>query len=351
MKKVIFLPNGNGEDLVAAEIIKLLPNSLDITVLPLVGDGKTFDDLPVKVIGPLKKLPSGGFSARNLWRLPRDLFSGLLSVLKEQFDVLGGNRGKFDLAVGIGDGVPLWAARRLKCPLVFIGVNKSVYYHTFGYNYTPWEKWMLRSAIKFYARDQATADQLKAEYAGNPLMDCIGIPGLLYREQEVKRVVGFLPGTREDDVPKNLEDFEKIVKILMKLDRNFKFLIALKQPKLLVGPTPFEVRPFADVIYGSDLVIGLSGTGNEQAAGLGKPIVAFPGRGAQYNRRFARAQKELLDGALALVARDPKKIAEEVWEILTDQSRYNYMSQAGRLRMGEAGAIPKISQDLIQLLS
>lgn len=351
MKKLIFLPNGHGEDLVAAQIIKLLPNTIDLTVLPLVGEGKIFDALPVKVIGPRKKMPSGGFSTRNLWALPGDLFSGLLGTLKQQFDILGENRGKFDLAVGIGDGVPIWAARRLRCPLVFIGVNKSDYYHTFGYGYTPWERWLLKSALKVYARDRITAENLKAEYAGNPLMDCIGIPGLLYREQEVKRVVGFLPGTREDDIPKNLEDFENIVKVLQQLDRNFKFLIALQKPKLLIGPSPFEVRPFADVIYGSDIIIGLSGTGNEQAAGLGKPIVSFPGRGAQYNRRFARAQRELLDGALALVKRDAKKVAEEVWEILTDQGRYNYMSREGKLRMGDVGAIPRISQEIVKLLS
>ncbi|MFA4905259.1 MAG: hypothetical protein WC645_02015 [Candidatus Margulisiibacteriota bacterium] len=351
MKKLIFLPNGHGEDLVAAEIIKLLPNTLDITVLPLVGDGKLFDALPVKVIGPRKKMPSGGFSARNLWTLPLDLYSGLFGTLQEQWNILKENRGKFDLAVGIGDGIPLWAARGLKCPFIFIGVNKSDYYHTFSYSYTPWERWMLKSAVKVYARDKFTADRTGAEYAGNPLMDTIGIPGLVYRKKEEKRIVGFLPGTREADVPKNLEDFERIVKVLQQLDRNFKFLIALKQPKLLVGPTPFEVRPFADVIYGSDIVIGLSGTGNEQAAGLGKPVVSFPGRGAQYNRRFARAQRELLDGALALVERDPKKVADEVWEILTDQGRYNYMSREGKLRMGEAGAIPQISRDIIKLLS
>ncbi|MBI5699423.1 hypothetical protein HZC35_03820 [Candidatus Saganbacteria bacterium] len=351
MKKIIFLPNGHGEDQVAAEILKLLPNTLDITVLPLVGDGKIFDSLPVKVIGPRKIMPSGGFSARNLWTLPLDLYSGLFGTLREQWKILEENRGKFDLAVGIGDLVPLLACKKIKSPFVFVGVNKSDYYHTFSYSYTPWEKWLLKSAVKVYARDRVTAEHLKVEYAGNPLMDTIGIPGLLYREQEVKRVVGFLPGTREADVPKNLEDFERIVKVLQQLDRNFKFLIALKQPKLLVGPTPFEVRPFADVIYGSDIVIGLSGTGNEQAAGLGKPIVAFPGRGAQYNRRFARAQQELLDGALALVERDPKKVADEAWEILTDQGRYNYMSREGKLRMGEAGAIPKISRDIVKLLS
>lgn len=351
MKKIILLPNGQGEDLVAAGIIKGLPSALDITVLPLAGEGKIFDDLPVKVIGPRKKMPSGGFSARNLWTLPRDLFSGLFGMLREQWKTLEEIRGKFDLAAGIGDIVPLLACRKLKVPFVFVGVNKSDYYRTFGYNYTPWEKWMLKAALRVYARDQLTADNLNFTYAGNPLMDCIGIPGLLSREKEVKRAVGFLPGTREEDVPKNLEDFEKIVKALTQLDRNFTFLIALKQPKLLPGPTPFEVRPFADVIYGSDIIIGLSGTGNEQAAGLGKPVVSFPGRGAQYNSRFARAQKQLLGEALALVKRDPQKVAEEVWEILNDHGRYNHMSRTGKLRMGEAGAIPKISQDIVKLLS
>ena len=94
----------------------------------------------------------------------------------------------------------------------------------------------------------------------------------------------------------------------------------------------------------SDVVIGLSGTGNEQAAGLGKPVVAFPGRGSQYTNRFARAQHQLLSQALTLCPRKPEKIADAVWSIINDHGRYQYLSKTGRERMGSAGAVEKIVQ-------
>jgi uncharacterized protein (TIGR03492 family) len=105
-----------------------------------------------------------------------------------------------------------------------------------------------------------------------------------------------------------------------------------------------ENKPFSEVLAQSDLIIGLSGTGNEQAAGSGIPVVSFYGRGSQYNQRFADAQKQLLGDALSLVRDpDPLSVAAEVWNLLRHPDRMAYMGKTGKERMGEPGAVEKIA--------
>ncbi|MFA4967316.1 MAG: hypothetical protein WC624_03755, partial [Candidatus Margulisiibacteriota bacterium] len=257
---------------------------------------------------------------------------------------------KYDLAIGIGDLVPLYAASTIGCPFIFIGVNKTDYYSSFGLSYTPWEKLILKKAKMVYTRDQKTAlnlakDGIHARYEGNPLMDCIGpIPPI--KKDPNKKVVGFLPGTREDDILMNIYDFQLIARKLLKLNKNVEMIIATKADI----PDEFTRKPFSEVVSRSDIIVGLSGTGNEQAAGLGKPVVAFPGRGSQYTGRFARAQKQLLSEALCLVKRDPVKTADEIWSILNDHGRHEYMSKTGRERMGEPGADDKIASYVKEFL-
>ena len=351
MKKLLILSNGHGEDLVAAEIAKKLPKEIEIEIFPLVGDGKTFKNLPIKLIGSLKSFPSGGFSARNIFALPKDLFSGYFQNLHEQYLTLKKIKGNYDLSIGIGDLIPLLSAIIVGCPFIFIGVNKTDYYHSFGYSYTPWEKWLLKKSKLTFTRDKLTASNLesadiKALYAGNPLMDCILTPPSQSSGTHKGVRIGFLPGTREEDIILNIQDFFLISQELNKFDRHFEFLIATDADV----PLDFIKAPFAEVLARSDVMVGLSGTGNEQAAGFGKPVVAFPGRGSQYTSRFAKAQKQLLSESLCLTKRNPVKVAEEVWSILNDHGRYEYMSHVGQERMGKPGAIDKIVQYVLESL-
>ena len=53
---------------------------------------------------------------------------------------------------------------------------------------------------------------------------------------------------------------------------------------------------FVDVVESSDLILGLSGAGNEQAAGLGKPVISFIGTGPQTTYRRMAEQERLLGG-------------------------------------------------------
>ena len=358
MKKLLFISNGHGEDLVAAEIIKRLAGKAEISVLPIVGQGQAFEELKAKILGPRKKLPSGGFSLRNLLYLFKDISSGLIGSTLKQIRLLRKLKNNFDLTVAIGDIVPIIGARFIKAPYFFIGVNKTDYYKWFGFHYTAWEKLLLRrSALKVYVRDKLTETNLKtrgikvpqAEYVGNPLMDCFTLPKQRIRESDTK-IIGFLPGTRSD-AHLNMQDFEKIITEIIKLknsDYGLKFITATTLDKI---PAYMENMPFGAVLANSDLIIGLSGTGNEQAAGAGVPLISFYGRGSQYTEKFAKAQKQLLGDALHLISEsDPLSIAAEVWHLLRNPAALKRMSQAGRQRMGKSGAADIISEHIKQLI-
>ena len=106
---------------------------------------------------------------------------------------------------------------------------------------------------------------------------------------------------------------------------------------------------FGDLLHRSDIAVGLAGTANEQAAGLGKPVVTFVGEGTQFTAKFAKDQKRLLGDAVSLVARDPDVVARELLRILSDRTVYDHMAQAGRERMGEPGGALKMARRIVEL--
>jgi len=371
MKKILFITNGHGEDMVAAEMIKKLQGKAHLLVLPLVGEGKIFDNLEAVVIGSRKSLPSGGFSLRHPWHLLADLYAGLLGNTLEQLRILKELKNRVDLTVGIGDIVPIIGASRVKAPFVFVGVNKSSYYKTFGYGYTPWEKLMLqRHARKVFVRDKITEIDLRtrgikipnAEYVGNPLMDCLHTTAHWFEVKEQKKeeptlgtqafeykTIGFLPGTR-GDARINLEDFEKVTESLIHMkvpEIELKFLVATTLRSI---PEYMERKNFPQLLLESDLVVGLSGTGNEQAAGSGLAVLSFYGRGSQYNKKFSEAQKQLLGDALYLVKdNDPLSVAAEIWHLLRNPDKMKAMGIIGMERMGSPGAVEKIVEYVLSL--
>jgi hypothetical protein len=356
MKKVLFISNGHGEDLVAAEIIKLIKDKVEISALPIVGEGKAFSSLDIEILGPHKNLPSGGFSMRNLNYLFRDVIHGLVGNTYKQIKILRNYKGKFDQVVAIGDIVAMIGAKMVKSPFIFVGVNKSSYYKWFGYDYTPWEKFLLKDhASKVFVRDSHTEERLKnhgikipqSEYLGNPLMDCFESVPRTTPHGPKQITIGFLPGTR-DDAKLNLEDFKKIIEEIIKMNKeslDFKFITATKEEAV---PIYMKNLPFSEVLAKSDLVVGLSGTGNEQAAGCGIPVVSFYGKGSQYNKKFAEAQLQLLGDALSLVrAQDTISIAAEIWQLIRNPARMKHMGKIGNARMGSRGAVQKIAEYII----
>jgi len=364
MKKILFIANGHGEDLVAAQLIKELKGKrLKMDVMPVVGKGDIFKTLNVKLIGPKKILPGGGFGFRNYSYLIKDLFSGLIGKAIAQIRTLRANKGKYDLVVGIGDIVPIIYSILTGCNFIFVGVNKSEYYKKLAFNYTALEKWLLKKYCKLtLARDAKTSRSLgflgiKTKYFGNPMMDGVRRDArweMRSARKGRKKVIGFLPGTREDAY-KNIEDFYKIAWQINRLDKNVDFMLSfppnLDKARFKTLKSPIKVPStgnFAEMLKISDIIIGLSGTGNEQAAGLGIPVIAFPGRGAQFNSRFSSGQKELLGNALLLLPRDSWIIAKEAISLIRNRKRIKMMGAAGRKRMGGPGATDKIAKMILK---
>lgn len=356
MKKILVLPNGHGEDMVAAELIKRLLGKADISVFPMVDEGKAFSSLDVKVLGPRKNLPGGGFSLRNFNYLMRDLFSGLAGSTIQQIKLLRSYQGQFDLVVGIGDIIPIIGASMVKAPFVFLGVNKTSYYKWFGYNYTSWEKFMLQKALKIFVRDKYTEKDLRgwgiripsAEYVGNPLMDCM--EKITRHSPSPAFTIGFLPGTRAD-VKLNMEDFNKIAEAIVKTNRGEHQLTFSAATDHKNASTLIKKVSFAQVLTDADIIIGLAGTGNEQAAGLGIPVISFYGRGSQYDKKFAEAQKQLLGGALLLIRERSPIIAAAAaaWDLVRDPKKMEEMGKVGKERMGAPGALGKIADFILGL--
>ena len=83
------------------------------------------------------------------------------------------------------------------------------------------------------------------------------------------------------------------------------------------------------------MVLGLAGTANQQAAGLGKPIISVDEKGK-------RVQKKLLGGAEILVPYDPEALKEALYKVLKDKRLYERMSREGRKRMGRRGALERL---------
>jgi uncharacterized protein (TIGR03492 family) len=108
---------------------------------------------------------------------------------------------------------------------------------------------------------------------------------------------------------------------------------------------------FGDVLSRSHIIVGQAGTGNEQAVGMGKPVVTFESSGKEKMAWYRRRQKGLLGDSISVVQRDKLRIAEEVYAIMNDRERYESMRKIGYERMGPKGAASKIATYIMERLA
>jgi uncharacterized protein (TIGR03492 family) len=92
--------------------------------------------------------------------------------------------------------------------------------------------------------------------------------------------------------------------------------------------------------------LGTSGTGNEQAVGLGKPVVSFATQGPQYTRNFAKAQARLLGAGLVFVDKpvDNSRLAEAVRNACKNPEPARL---AGLERMGVSGGARRVAEAIL----
>ena len=398
---LLIISNGHGEDVIASEIIKeLLPlrKFNNIEIMPLVGDGKVFDNFMSKnitKIGFQKVLPSGGFSNQSLSGFLNDLKEGMLMyLLKNWIELI--KKPKDYKILAVGDLLPLFFAWSSKCDFGFIGTPKSDYtwmsgpgnsfsdfYHKLkGSEWDPWEMYIMKSdSCKFViVRDEITSKNLKskridAQFLGNPMMDFIQDKRIEKNIIDNYLSVILLIGSRFPEAYNNLNiflahlndfHFSKKCLFLMPVSSNanifeiekqiikYKFIkdesssfslgeqsIWLKNKMtLLVGENKFN-----NWAYLAEVGMANAGTATEQICGLGIPALSLPGKGPQFTKAFAKRQQRLLGGSVSLC--ESKDIFhEKLLYLLKDKKFRVRQGQIGKERMGTPGA-SKIIADFI----
>ena len=392
--RALFVSNGHGEDHMAGRILDRLAGvkALEIEAWPMVGEGGAYAARGIRRIGPRNMLPSRGFATLSLPLFLKDLKAGWISTHLSQFRAARALRGRFHLALAVGDVVPMAAAVLARLPFLFVGCAKSAYYR---YGYTAWEKALLRRfCLLAFPRDRPTAGVLaragvRVRCAGIPMMDDLAPSGRGFGAAPDTALLGLLPGSRHDD----LENAATLLSVtaeaagIMGPGRKvmglvaahpgfdlpaFRSMMARPGPKSggweagLADEKPggaglFFVhrssgalalvvkRRFADVLHASHVVVGLAGTANEQAVGLGKPLVTFPTPG-HFGKNYVRMKMELFGEAAVAVPPRPCDAARAVVEILNDPALSRRMGETGRGRMGGPGASDAVAAALLSNL-
>lgn len=394
MKDILFLANGNGEDSIACRIldeIRALRPALAIDAWAMVGQGEPFRARGVDVIGAQNLLPSAGFATTE-WRLMlADLKAGWIGTYLRQARDARRLPGRYRLLVAVGDIVPLAASVLAKTPFAFVACAKSDYYDP-GYRFTRLEKRLMRRhCAAVYPRDHLTARSLAADGIpvrdlGNPMMDDLEGTGDRLGLSDDMIGIGMFPGTRDDAETNFLDllDAARAIAAAHAEPARLRFLFpvrsafsvdamvarTLADPRFMglsVVPTghaegvamrialPGGAEAlvargrFADALRLSRVVVGMAGTANEQAVGMGIPLVNVPSRGVQ-GENFMRMKMQYFGESAVLAPREPTSVARAVTAILADPARAARMGAAGRERMGAPGASAAIAADIVALL-
>lgn len=272
--KILCLSNGHGEDAIALRILRELqqqPHPPELAVFPLVGEGKAFAQLEnTRIIGPVQRMPSGGFIYMDTRELLRDVKGGLLQLTLAQFKAIRAwarsnpESGNQDCAIlAVGDIVPLLFAWLSGLPYAFVGTAKSEYHVRdengplprklrgisleiwSGSVYLPWERWLMtrRRCRAIFPRDALTTETLeklgiRAYNLGNPMMDGLEpenpAPGFYgpdaeFREMQRSIVITLLPGSRAPEAYANWQLIVEAVAGILSVivDRKLLFLAAI----------------------------------------------------------------------------------------------------------------------------
>lgn len=393
--------------------LKEIYPQISIVSLPLVGEGFAYVKENIPFIAPVKKMPSGGFIYMDNKQLWQDVNNGLIDLTLTQFKAvkLWAKQGHYILAVG--DILPLLFAWLSGANYGFIGTAKSEYYlrdeegflpdiskidRTFGSIYYPWEKWLMKNKRCFgvFPRDSITTkklhkDSICAYDFGNPMMDDLSIASTYPDEIHLLKIL-LLPGSRLPECIDNwqlilsaidgiidtqsqdlifvsaiapslkLSDFTVILKqkawqensinseniinsVNILINDRHEIVFTKRNTKLILTQ-----NAYAQCLNYCDLSIAMAGTATEQFVGLGKPVIAFPGNGAQYNPKFAQNQSRLLGISLQLVNK-PQEVAEKLQQLLSQPDLWQSIAINGKKRLGDSGASQKIANFIIDKIN
>ncbi|MFN3285607.1 MAG: lipid-A-disaccharide synthase-related protein [bacterium] len=369
--RVLVVSNGYGEDLMGAALGRALrERGAHVVAYPLVGTGHPYESEGIETLDPRRTLPTAGFGFRTGLRAAwKDLRAGWLSLSWAQRKTLRAQRGRYDAVVAVGDVFCLWmAAAADPGGVLYVPTAKSEYNDP----HRPFELALVRRLARVsFPRDEVTAQRfrsagLPAEYLGNLMMDCLQFRGGSFGIPEGAPVVLLLPGSRAD-APANFASLCQVARTVASRRPDVHFLVAvspttdpaalaracgadLDEDWLIVGELRVRwTRDFADALACAWMVVGMAGTAHEQAAGLGKPVVAYPARGGvQFTPKFLRMQARLLADALVAVS-GPEEASGWVVRLLEDPEERHRRGRAGQERMGPPGAAPAMADRILTL--
>ena len=331
MPRILLLSNGHGEDLSGSLIAKQLVNSgFSVEALPIVGKGIHYEKEKIKIIGNTKEFSTGGIGYNSFKGRLNEIFGGEIIYVLKRLYLTYKIRKKYNYFFVVGDIVPVFFAWVCKKDFFTYLVAYSSHYE--GKLKLPWpSKFFLisKKAKKIYTRDFLTANDLtsqlkkKVSFFGNPFMD-----KFFPRNKELNKSVfsiGLFPGSR---FPEILDNFVLILEVLealsdlryfQKIEFNFAIVNALSSSKikeifqnrkwlylekikekyrLKFQYKSLEVNiywnNFDKILLNSRCCISMAGTAAEQAIGLGKPVIQIEGKGPQFTKSFAEAQRRLL---------------------------------------------------------
>ncbi len=396
--KILFISNGHGEDAIGARLaleLRTLEPDWTLEALPIVGRGNAYEQAGVRVIGPRWAMPSGGFTFTSLKWLLKDWRAGMYAQTHAQH--WAARNARPDVVIVVGDVYALWvtfsfACRDVKSPIYQVQPLVSRYYQD-GMtaqtkasrisrvtvdSFTLPERWYMKRVRQVFARDARTAEWLhelgvpQATFQGNVMMDLLTPELELAPVLDGRPALALLPGTRDDDrysLPIMLET-AALLPELQAFAASPNNLVRLELPHgwSWVVPTAFEAAASADVVglhvsgarvpilraafaallHHATVALGTAGTGNEQAVGLGVPVVGFVTKGPQFTNSFAQAQQRLLGAGLRLESPDPVQLAAAVRIGATDPAWRTATRAAGLERMGTAGAARRVMQSLLE---
>ncbi|MGK7880351.1 MAG: lipid-A-disaccharide synthase-related protein [Crocosphaera sp.] len=391
-KEILFMSNGHGEDLNASLILQELSKidaNINITGMPLVGEGNAYRSLNLPLIGQPKSLPSGGIFYMNPLTLLKDVSAGLIGLTLYQIRTLLKCCSRYDLIVAVGDIFPVTMAYITNRPFVTFLVSTSSYYE--GKLNLPWlTRWCLRSprCLAIFTRDSFTAEDLQqqgfkqANFSGYPIMDILTPTGKDLHLNDNIPTIALLPGSRLPEALNNLELLLKVCESLASLEK-VQFRVALvkaiqetdlenlaqnlgwqyqstgiliKQKQNNIIRVECYYQAFSDIINHCDLALGMAGTAVEQVVGLGKPVIQLPGKGPQFTYPFAEAQMRLLGLSVKTIRNSYKnthifvEAAKTIQTILQDKDYLETCQKNGQERVGKPGGSLNIAQAIANLL-
>lgn len=371
--RVTFLSNGHGEDAVGALLataFSALEPGVELQAFPSVGAGRAYERLGLPVLGPRRTLPSGGLMMHALDAFWGDLRAGFVPLTAAQLRAL--KRLETDVLVVVGDVYALLLSSLVRTRARFY-VQTLVSAHGGGggrvnryfmERFSVPERLLMRRLVQHaYVRDGVTASfltgfGLSVSALGNPMLDALR-PGAVLELPLTPPVVALLPGTRSykeaalTTMIAALEGWPEATGLVAWTGTSPPELpgrswTVVARGVWRTGDNVYLVTGrFAEVLGSAQLVLATAGTATEQAAALGRPIVAFPVP-PLYTPAFLANQRRLLGEALTLCEADPAQLAQTLRALWDDRRWYKAASEAGKLRMGGAGGSASIAADILR---